>query len=119
MIRRPPRSTRTDTLFPYTTLFRSPPRLGGCDSRWIDGWAAICSGFSDRLMPYREAVHRSRPITSIERVDFLPDRPQDDEMIIPRMNRVEATADIRDSSCRLMANNAHQPGFPADRKSDV
>src|SRR3546814_18791394 len=28
MLRRPPRSTRTDTLFPYTTLFRSPP------SRW-------------------------------------------------------------------------------------
>src|SRR3546814_6826701 len=29
MIRRPPRSTRTDTLFPYTTLFRSSP---GCRS---------------------------------------------------------------------------------------
>src|SRR3546814_2357025 len=28
MIRRPPRSTRTDTLFPYTTLFRSAPVLG-------------------------------------------------------------------------------------------
>src|SRR3546814_9094844 len=29
MIRRPPRSTRTDTLFPYTTLFRSArPRVG-------------------------------------------------------------------------------------------
>src|SRR3546814_2427583 len=27
MIRRPPRSTRTDTLFPYTTLFRSADRL--------------------------------------------------------------------------------------------
>src|SRR3546814_10463357 len=27
MIRRPPRSTRTDTLFPYTTLFRSLPRF--------------------------------------------------------------------------------------------
>src|SRR3546814_4539745 len=26
MFRRPPRSTRTDTLFPYTTLFRSVPR---------------------------------------------------------------------------------------------
>src|SRR3546814_2413742 len=26
MIRRPPRSTRTDTLFPYTTLFRSASR---------------------------------------------------------------------------------------------
>src|SRR3546814_16243127 len=29
MIRRPPRSTRTDTLFPYTTLFRSLARAGG------------------------------------------------------------------------------------------
>src|SRR3546814_17190639 len=28
MIRRPPISTRTDTLFPYTTLFRSPPIHG-------------------------------------------------------------------------------------------
>src|SRR3546814_3375770 len=28
MIRRPPRSTRTDTLFPYTTLFRSPTEDG-------------------------------------------------------------------------------------------
>src|SRR3546814_5396823 len=28
MIRRPPRSTRTDTLFPYTTLFRSQQFLG-------------------------------------------------------------------------------------------
>src|SRR3546814_5229191 len=28
MIRRPPRSTRTDTLFPYTTLFRSRGRRG-------------------------------------------------------------------------------------------
>src|SRR3546814_20565024 len=27
MIRRPPRSTRTDTLFPYTTLFRSARRI--------------------------------------------------------------------------------------------
>src|SRR3546814_3311086 len=27
MIRRPPRSTRTDTLFPYTTLFRSAARF--------------------------------------------------------------------------------------------
>src|SRR3546814_3238759 len=30
MIRRPPRSTRTDTLFPYTTLFRSHHLLVGC-----------------------------------------------------------------------------------------
>src|SRR3546814_17574735 len=29
MLRRPPRSTRTDTLLPYTTLFRSPEYQGG------------------------------------------------------------------------------------------
>src|SRR3546814_1135100 len=29
MIRRPPRSTRTDTLFPYTTLFRSDESVPG------------------------------------------------------------------------------------------
>src|SRR3546814_19759742 len=33
MIRRPPRSTRPDTLFPYTTLFRSPPAATGLISR--------------------------------------------------------------------------------------
>src|SRR3546814_1417616 len=36
MIRRPPRSTRTDTLFPYTTLFRSRvqhPRAGQSGAR--------------------------------------------------------------------------------------
>src|SRR3546814_9808324 len=32
MIRRPPRSTRTDTLFPYTTLFRSI--VARPDTRW-------------------------------------------------------------------------------------
>src|SRR3546814_15240650 len=38
MIRRPPRSTRTDTLFPYTTLFRSlrPGRA------WPDGSINSC-----------------------------------------------------------------------------
>src|SRR3546814_16244921 len=33
MVRRPPRSTRTDTLFPYTTLFRSPARRRGVGPR--------------------------------------------------------------------------------------
>src|SRR3546814_20619894 len=33
MIRRPPRSTRTDTLFPYTTLFRSGRIVGTDDVR--------------------------------------------------------------------------------------
>src|SRR3546814_2706957 len=37
MIRRPPRSTRTDTLFPYTTLFRSTPHRDGGRGRALRG----------------------------------------------------------------------------------
>src|SRR3546814_20185464 len=39
MIRRPPRSTRTDTLFPYTTLFRSRHGAYVAMSRHRDGMA--------------------------------------------------------------------------------
>src|SRR3546814_20008781 len=55
MIRRPPRSTRTDTLFPYTTLVRSalsrlettsirtslraPKRRTEAQFGWLDGWS--------------------------------------------------------------------------------
>src|SRR3546814_16708251 len=54
MIRRPPRSTRTDTLFPYTTLFRSGPGAayvegrsrqphGGCETQ-ANGLVGTISG---------------------------------------------------------------------------
>src|SRR3546814_17860567 len=36
MIRRPPRSTRTDTLFPYTTLFRSCEKPTLCWPHWTE-----------------------------------------------------------------------------------
>src|SRR3546814_17148527 len=43
MIRRPPRSTRTDTLFPHTTLFRSSkPRRAFCE-RWRSVRMPTCS----------------------------------------------------------------------------
>src|SRR3546814_18967737 len=53
MIRRPPRSTRTDTLFPYTTLFRSTvwPSCGGNLSRSAAPVVCIVSGASVRLGP--------------------------------------------------------------------
>src|SRR3546814_4173317 len=45
MIRRPPRSTRTDTLFPYTTLFRSARVHAGDRARQIDRRGGIvCHG---------------------------------------------------------------------------
>src|SRR3546814_6759444 len=41
MIRRPPRSTRTDTLFPYTTLFRSGSYLWAIWSIYTEIWLAV------------------------------------------------------------------------------
>src|SRR3546814_5026935 len=43
MIRRPPRSTRTDTLFPYTTLFRSVLAIGRGGGKRQDGAATLRS----------------------------------------------------------------------------
>src|SRR3546814_7562439 len=55
MIRRPPRSTRTDTLFPYTTLFRSPragTRIAELERRARDRAAAqIASEHVERRPP--------------------------------------------------------------------
>src|SRR3546814_12428504 len=48
MLRRPPRSTRTDTLFPYTTLFRSIARQCSCSAH-------------DRVRPCRTRLRKSRP----------------------------------------------------------
>src|SRR3546814_5807697 len=61
MIRRPPRSTRTDTLFPYTTLFRSL----GCLCRPRRGTASLRRAFGNQRPDQRkfapEADHR-KPI---------------------------------------------------------
>src|SRR3546814_12407703 len=53
MIRRPPRSTRTDTLFPYTTLFRSPSGNLRVGPPVRQGQAFIMrDGTSTRLLPF-------------------------------------------------------------------
>src|SRR3546814_15601712 len=65
MIRRPPRSTRTDTLFPYTTLFRSAQpvgKRGGCCfvpviGRWPDG---------KRCKPLRQPLALFQPAPKVE-----------------------------------------------------
>src|SRR3546814_13420172 len=43
MIRRPPRSTRTDTLFPYTTLFRSRQKCVVQNNRFGIAKMALCA----------------------------------------------------------------------------
>src|SRR3546814_15193523 len=44
MIRRPPRSTRTDTLFPYTTLFRSEANTAAANAAASEASAALSEG---------------------------------------------------------------------------
>src|SRR3546814_1650242 len=82
MIRRPPRSTRTDTLFPYTTLFRS-----------------YCSAQLPRLDPLDpleeahqgEARHQARAGDSRRR----PLRPREGEGAHPRIRSEEHTSELQ------------------------
>src|SRR3546814_5558172 len=60
MIRRPPRSTRTDTLFPYTTLFRSAKSRHASSRR--KGPALACACFD--AMCHTVAGERSEEHTS-------------------------------------------------------
>src|SRR3546814_18478607 len=63
MIRRPPRSTRTDTLFPYTTLFRSPPRGSRKlrhPNRRHRGTCSRGRNMSERGSPEKEKTDESR-----------------------------------------------------------
>src|SRR3546814_2143112 len=70
MLRRPPRSTRTDTLFPYTTLFRSPIshlarhqeslRRNGRNRRLFNGVGGVggsCKSFGPVPDPSRRKCH--------------------------------------------------------------
>src|SRR3546814_20695271 len=75
MIRRPPRSTRTDTLFPYTTLFRSLRRRAGTPREGRqEAW-----GPPRRRPPARSRAGRGR---ASQRVPFpVADRVLDDALI--------------------------------------
>src|SRR3546814_14060965 len=67
MVRRPPRSTRTDTLFPYTTLFRSHDAAGdAADARTRHLPSAVHSSAAvvdpdPGLRKHRYCVQRAAP----------------------------------------------------------
>src|SRR3546814_16748005 len=89
MIRRPPNSTRTDPLFPYTTLFRSsldhsPPTVGrpGCHSsmaKWALRSAIVCIASlaiytaSGAREPKSAATYL--PATPFSIIDVIPPAP--------------------------------------------
>src|SRR3546814_3052114 len=79
MIRRPPRSTRTDTLFPYTTLFRSPSEreikkvasAQGILSMRQDGLVKILNGITsfEEVQSVRSEEHTSE-LQSLMRISY-------------------------------------------------
>src|SRR3546814_16943138 len=70
MIRRPPRSTRTDTLFPYTTLFRSlSPVLHRACGRGRGGAPVAGLDRPDRLDRTRSEEHTSE-LQSLMRISY-------------------------------------------------
>src|SRR3546814_19218916 len=76
MIRRPPRSKRPDTLFPYTTLFRSlrqgEPCPGGRGSRQArHGWRAPESGQDVLPREKRHPADRARRLTEARAVHLI------------------------------------------------
>src|SRR3546814_15238635 len=63
MIRRPPRSTRTDTLFPYTTLFRS---VVGQD--WQNDYARFTTSLKHDLASIESAAARREALARMRAV---------------------------------------------------
>src|SRR3546814_13978164 len=64
MIRRPPISTRTDTLFPYTTLFRSCYIGGGGELAY---WLQLKSFFKDGQIPFPILLLRNSALVVSEK----------------------------------------------------
>src|SRR3546814_1507193 len=74
MIRRPPRSTRTDTLFPYTTLFRSTQPRGffGLSAQMPS--PPNPSGLRERVqygaLPFRRSEEHTSELQSLMRISY-------------------------------------------------
>src|SRR3546814_4383269 len=76
MIRRPPRSTRTDTLFPYTTLFRSAgerildlrERLGVLQAQF--GLAVNRAAEVDEIVEQRRSEEHTSELQSLMRISY-------------------------------------------------
>src|SRR3546814_19192128 len=101
MIRRPPRSTRTDTLFPYTTLFRSPGTYNVMDddplpvSEWLPAFAR----WVDAPVPPRMSVADALAVAGEEAVFY--------HMNLTGASNARAKANLGFTPRRLLSANMH------------
>src|SRR3546814_3200969 len=121
MLRRPPRSTRTDTLFPYTTLFRSDDAGG---PRRFDGVGAVqycaqagrrrlrCGGNRVVLQPSAlQSRRRGAPIHDHRQVDVGDDADEAGGLVMVAPIDAKVSLDADGETIELAMN------FRTDRKS--
>src|SRR3546814_10275655 len=95
MIRRPPRSTRTDTLFPYTTLFRSPVDQGIEDQDR--------GRREPHRVPWSSAVHADEEPGRQERRDPEHHRA-DGDVVVGLLEHLRLVADHVDGGVRALVD---------------
>src|SRR3546814_4417084 len=93
MIRRPPRSTRTDTLFPYTTLFRSIPIAAIIFQLAADEMALLVIGVLAERLVARVAVMFLEIVDDTSRKIVGDRRIQDDARVAIRIIAYFASRD--------------------------
>src|SRR3546814_10020597 len=93
MIRRPPRSTRTDTLFPYTTLFRSrfdPSCLSDCARDCIQQKISTAHGTNSAVPRclITEKTARHQPFQARQSTDRVVPRSEEHQSELQSLMRI-------------------------------
>src|SRR3546814_12999949 len=105
MLRLPPRSTRTDTLFPYTTLFRSILSLSANApdpaSMWISGSIMTIALITGIVIWYRSLA--------LEKPLFHFEKPKLPRFSLPRRGLVDETAALRSAPVEAAPRPAVAP----------
>src|SRR3546814_15319408 len=107
MIRRPPRSTRTDTPFPYTTLFRSWPLCVLCFVSLPSVW--FCAGLAQRRgqrfpcsdqLADRSRRHLAHDVAAMQLDRHLADAEVEGDLLVDATERPIGRASCRERVCQ-------------------
>src|SRR3546814_12090561 len=122
MIRRPPRSTRTDTLFPYTTLFRSwcgrefPITPGPGRPKLFCKAACRQADYLARQRSAEAGISEAELIVTREALDELRDKLYVLEAALEDVERDLAAADGEDDLRAALERVPDEIGRPASRE---
>src|SRR3546814_2840150 len=112
MIRRPPRSTRTDTLFPYTTLFRSGRLRVRLHPRGLHRRGGEVQGIHPRRRRVPRSEEHTSELQSLMRISYavfcLKKKNQRNLKTLPHLLRPITTSFYTyNTNITLLQNNTH------------